>query len=218
MTEEISTRPLLYPEFVNVLQKPDTELRLFDAEGNELAANNDGAAPDEVFSRDPFIEYTAETAGTYYVGVSQLGNRNYNPNVLRSGSGWTFPEVGVFFGPYKLTATLTEGDTSPSTGDLTGTDAADTLVGDAEDNILDGLQGDDIYTGGAGADQFVLGLAQGVDTITDFEIGVDQIKLGGLTPSGVRFFELSDDTLVLTNSNELIGVVQGVTGLDGVFA
>ncbi len=218
LTEEISTRPLLYPEFVNVLQKPDTELRLFDAEGNELAANNDGAAPDEVFSRDPFIEYTAETAGTYYVGVSQLGNRNYNPNVLRSGSGWTFPEVGVFFGPYKLTATLTEGDTSPSTGDLTGTDAADTLVGDAGDNLLDGLQGDDIYTGGAGADQFVLGLAQGVDTITDFEIGVDQIKLGGLTPSGVRFFELSDDTLVLTNSNELIGVVQGVTGLDSVFA
>ena len=67
--------------------------------------------------------------------------------------------------------------------------------------------GDDIYTGGVGVDQFVLGLAQGVDTITDFEVGVDQIKLGGLTLSGVKFFELSDDTLVLTNSNELIGVV-----------
>ncbi|MGD1932189.1 MAG: pre-peptidase C-terminal domain-containing protein [Leptolyngbyaceae cyanobacterium] len=203
---------------LNNRQLPDTELRLFDADGNELAANNDGAAPGEAFSRDPFIEYTATESATYYVGVSQLGNRNYNPFDTRSGSGWTFPEAGVFVGPYELTATLTEGDTPPATGDLTGTDAADTLVGDAEDNILDGLQGDDIYTGGAGADQFVLGLAQGVDTITDFEVGVDQIKLGGLTPSGVRFFELSDDTLVLTNSNELIGVVQGVTGLDGVFA
>ena len=166
------------------------------------------------------MKFTAEEAGTYYVGVSQLGNRNYDPNVARSGSGWTFPEVGVFFGPYELTATLTEGDDGGGTGSgLTGTDDADMLMGTDGDDLLDGLFGDDTYTGGAGADQFVLGLAQGVDTITDFEIGVDQIKLGGLTPSGVRFFELSDDTLVLTASNELIGVVQGVTGLDNsVFA
>ncbi|MGD1930412.1 MAG: DVUA0089 family protein [Leptolyngbyaceae cyanobacterium] len=208
----------LFQELVGIPQQLDAELRLFDAAGNELAANNDGAAPDEEFSRDPFIQYTAETAGTYYVGVSQLGNRNYDPNVEFSGSGWTFPEVGVLFGSYELIATITEGNTPPLTGDLTGTDAADTLVGDAGHNILNGLLGDDIYTGGAGADQFVLGLAQGVDTITDFEVGVDQIKLGGLTPNGVRFFELGDDTLVLTNSNELIGVVQGVTGLDSVFA
>ncbi|MGD1932669.1 MAG: pre-peptidase C-terminal domain-containing protein [Leptolyngbyaceae cyanobacterium] len=180
-------------------------MRLFDAEGNELSANSDGAAPGEEFSRDPFIEYTATESGTYYIGVSQLGNRNYDPFVERSGSGWTFPEVGIFFGDYELTATLTEG--GGAGGGLTGTDAADTLVGTDGDDLLDGLLGDDIYTGGVGVDQFVLGLAQGVDTITDFEVGVDQIKLGGLTLSGVKFFELSDDTLVLTNSNELIGVV-----------
>ncbi len=214
--------PLLNPGTVleaqqDVLQTTDTELRLFDAEGNELAANNDGAAPGEEFSRDPFIEYTAESAGTYYVGVSQLGNRNYDPNVEGSGSGWTFPEVGVFFGEYELTASLAEGNGGG--GGLTGTNDDDLLTGTDGDDLLDGLLGDDIYTGGAGADQFVLGIAQGVDTITDFEIGVDQIKLGGLTPEGVKFFELSSDTLVLTNSNELIGVVQGVTGLDSsVFA
>ena len=218
-TLDLRGLPIVYPG-LDEIQRPDTELRLFDAEGNELAANNDGAAPGEAFSRDPYLKFTAEEAGTYYVGVSQLGNRNYDPNVARSGSGWTFPEVGVFFGPYELTATLTEGDDGGGTGSgLTGTDDADMLMGTDGDDLLDGLFGDDTYTGGAGADQFVLGLAQGVDTITDFEIGVDQIKLGGLTPSGVRFFELSDDTLVLTASNELIGVVQGVTGLDNsVFA
>ena len=211
--------PLFFPALDDV-QSPDTELRLFDAEGNELAANNDGAAPGEDFSRDPFLAYTAAEAGTYYVGVSQLGNRNYDPNVARSGSGWTFPEVGVFFGPYELTATLTDGDTGDGTGSgLTGTDAADTLIGTASDDLLDGLLGDDTYTGGAGADQFVFAIAQGVDTITDFEVGIDLISLGGLTPEGVKFFELSSDTLVLTASNELIGVVQGVTGLDSsVFA
>ena len=202
----------IFPEFQDIPQIVDTELRVFDAEGNELAANNDGAAPDEEFSRDPFIEFTAETAGTYYVGVSALGNRNYDPFTQFSGSAWTFPEVGVFFGDYDLTATLTEG--GGTGGDLTGTDAADILTGTDGDDILDGLLGDDTYTGGAGADQFTLAIAQGVDTITDFEVGVDQISLGGLTPEGVKFFELSSDTLMLTASNELIGVVQGVTGLD----
>ncbi|MEL6397638.1 MAG: DVUA0089 family protein [Cyanobacteria bacterium J06626_4] len=210
--------PVIFPALDDV-QLPDTELRLFDADGNELAANNDGAAPGEEFSRDPYLEYTAESAGTYYVGVSQLGNRNYNPNEARSGSGWTFPEVGVFYGPYELTATLTEGGVQPPTGDLTGTDGDDLLTGTGGDDLLDGLLGDDIYTGGVGADQFVLAIAQGVDTITDFEVGIDQVSLGGLTPEGVKFFELSSDTLVLTASNELIGVVQGVTGLDSsVFA
>ena len=207
----------VYAPLAEILQTPDAELRLFDADGNELAANNDGAAPDEEFSRDPFIEYTAETAGTYYVGVSQLGNRNYDPFVERSGSGWTFPEVGVFFGSYELTATLTDG--GGMGGDLTGTDDADMLTGTDGDDLLDGLLGDDTYTGGAGADQFVFAIAQGVDTITDFEVGTDQISLGGLTPSGVKFFDLDNDTLVLTQSNELIGVVQGVTGLNSsVFA
>ena len=102
---------------------------------------------------------------------------------------------------------------------LTGTNEADILIGSDDDDLLDGLLGNDTYTGGAGADQFVFALAQGVDTITDFEIGVDQISLGGLTPEGVQFFELSSDTFLLTTNNELIGVVQGVTGLDSsVFA
>ncbi|NEQ47708.1 MAG: TIGR03118 family protein [Leptolyngbya sp. SIOISBB] len=116
-------------------------------------------------------------------------------------------------------ADMVDGSNFGENQTLTGTDAADMLVGDDGDNLLDGLLGDDTYTGGAGADQFVFALAQGVDTITDFEVGVDQISLGGLTPEGVQFFELSSDTLVLTASNELIGVVQGVTGLDSsVFA
>ncbi|MEM9819078.1 MAG: hypothetical protein AAF827_22135, partial [Cyanobacteria bacterium P01_D01_bin.6] len=91
---------------------------------------------------------------------------------------------------------------------------SDTLVGDNGDNLIDGLAGDDIYTGGGGADQFVLRLTEGVDSITDFEIGVDQIVLGGLTPEDVKLFELGDNTLIMTQSNQLLGIVEGVTGLD----
>ncbi|MEM9219713.1 MAG: PPC domain-containing protein [Cyanobacteria bacterium P01_F01_bin.150] len=113
----ISENPFL-DEFVHsvegVPQRPDTELRLFDAEGNELLANNDGAAPGEELSRDPYLEFTTEAAGTYYVGVSQLGNTFYDPFTINSGSGLFFPEVGVFHGPYELTATLTNSDTPAS--------------------------------------------------------------------------------------------------------
>ena len=102
---------------------------------------------------------------------------------------------------------------------LTSTDSDDFLTGSDGDDVLDGLLGDDIYTGGTGTDQFVLASGQGVDTITDFEVRVDQILLGNLTPETVRFFELGGDTLVLTASNELLGRVQGVTGLDSaIFA
>ncbi|MEL6137270.1 MAG: DVUA0089 family protein, partial [Cyanobacteria bacterium J06628_6] len=145
----INFRQVVYPSLADILQKPDTELRLFDADGNELASNNDGARPGEDFSRDPYLEFTATTAGTYYVGVSQLGNRNYDPFVSRSGSGWTFPEVGVNNGFYELTATLS-GDTQPP--DPVATPGDDTLAGtDGNDTLAGGL-GNDIIMGGEGMD------------------------------------------------------------------
>ncbi|MBE9064024.1 calcium-binding protein [cf. Phormidesmis sp. LEGE 11477] len=128
----------------------DSELRVFDADGNELASNNNAAAPDEEFSRDPYLEFTAESAGTYYVGISQLGNNNYDPNVEGSGSGWVFPEIGVFSGEYDLNVSLTSGDTPDL--DIIGTDGDDTLSGDAGNNTLDGLAGNDTLAGGLGND------------------------------------------------------------------
>ncbi|MEM1311085.1 MAG: amidase family protein, partial [Cyanobacteria bacterium P01_H01_bin.153] len=97
--------------------------------------------------------------------------------------------------------------------DITGTNGSDSLVGTDGADRLNGLADNDVYTGGAGADQFVLALAQGIDTITDFEVGIDQISLGGLIPEGVQLFDVGSDTLVLTVSNELLGIVQGVVGL-----
>jgi len=98
---------------------------------------------------------------------------------------------------------------------LEGLSGDDTLRGDAGDDLLDGGQGDDIYTGGSGADQFVFAEGAGIDVITDFEVGIDQILLGSsLSVDRVQLLETSADTLVVTeNSNELVGIVQGVTGL-----
>ncbi|MEO0843323.1 MAG: D-alanyl-D-alanine carboxypeptidase, partial [Cyanobacteria bacterium J06643_5] len=65
--------------------------------------------PDEIFQAegDPYLEFTAPSAGTYYAGISNLGNDFYDPFVLGSGSGWTF---GERFAPdvYKVEFSLGE--------------------------------------------------------------------------------------------------------------
>ncbi|NER99041.1 MAG: calcium-binding protein [Symploca sp. SIO1B1] len=83
----------------------------------------------------------------------------------------------------------TEVDTLVNIESLTGSNFDDHLIGDAANNTLWGLQGDDLLTGGADADNFNFGSSnQGIDTITDFNsIQGDQIRVsannfgGGLT-------------------------------------
>jgi len=62
----------------------DAYLRLFDANGVELAFN-DTLDPNNPFIRDAEIKYTATKRGTYYVGISAAHNPNYNPRAMGSG-------------------------------------------------------------------------------------------------------------------------------------
>ncbi|MEL6139172.1 MAG: calcium-binding protein, partial [Cyanobacteria bacterium J06628_6] len=208
------TYPEVYilPEFQDIPQQPDHELRLFDAEGNELATNNDGAAPGEDFSRDPFIEFTAETAGIYYVGVSQLGNRNYDPFVRYSGAGWTFPEAGVFYGDYELTATLTEdlGNNIPTPGDdtLTGTSDADTLFGDLGSDIITGGDGDDILRGDLNIRDPQDDVMGGNDIIFG---GDGNDRIGGKSGNDILSGDAGDDLIYGDAGDDIL---MGVTGND----
>ena len=76
-------------------------------------------------------------------------------------------------------------DTSEGTDRLTDIenvttgDGNDTLVGNAEANILTGGGGDDTLTGGDGADVFRFNASEGMttDVITDFTIGEDKLEL-----------------------------------------
>lgn len=70
---------------------------------------------------------------------------------------------------------------------LLGGAGADVMLGGSEDDILIGGLGTDSMTGGAGADIFAFDAADytagsvQVDTITDFQSGVDRIQLAGLS-------------------------------------
>lgn len=67
----------------------------------------------------------------------------------------------------------------PNTRLIAGSGGPDTLTGGAADDILMDGAGSDSVTGGGGADLFVLSADGVVDTIRDFELGVDRVDVSG---------------------------------------
>ena len=159
-------------------QKLDSELRLFDGSGNELELVTGAPAPDEIFTagRDPYLEYTAEESGTYYVGVAQLGNRIYDPNEAGTGSGRIFPDSGINIGEYEIEIALDAGEAVSEGGliegdggdnFLEGSDSNDTILGENGNDTLLGASGDDILRGGIGNDTIFAGV--GNDLVEGFD-------------------------------------------------
>ena len=71
----------------------------------------------------------------------------------------------------------------PPNQTLTGTGGADTLIGGAGADTLTGAGGADVLTGAAGIDVFVFNqssspLSGALERITDFAVGVDQLRFG----------------------------------------
>ncbi|PKO48129.1 MAG: hypothetical protein CVU31_07320 [Betaproteobacteria bacterium HGW-Betaproteobacteria-4] len=98
-----------------------------------------------------------------------------------------------------------------------GTAGRDNLVGTAGDDVISGGIGADTLTGGAGADQFVFAsLRDGVDTITDFQPGVDRIVLSQLLQSsGIASpapIAAGYVTCKMVGSSAMIGIDPDATG------
>jgi len=201
----------------------DSVLRVFDADGNEVAVNDNGGAPNEVFQAngDSFLEFAAPAAGTYYVGISNLGNNFYDPNEQASGSGWIF-EDRFEPGEYRLSATLSGG----SGGGTGGTDSDDTLVGDDADNSLNGFGGNDLIAGGLGNDIITGGDGDDVlrgdlnsrDPQDDGMGGNDIIfggegndRIGGKAGNDILSGDAGDDFIWGDDGDDII---MGVTGND----
>ncbi|MEM9450697.1 MAG: calcium-binding protein [Cyanobacteria bacterium P01_E01_bin.6] len=92
--------------------------------------------------------------------------------------------------------------------DLSGGRGRDTLRGNGGNDRLEGDQGSDTLFGGGGEDLFVLEVASGVDTIRDFEDGVDRFFLAGdLVFSGLSFTRDGSDTIISSGNSDLARVL-----------
>ncbi|MCC5667839.1 pre-peptidase C-terminal domain-containing protein [Nostoc sp. CHAB 5784] len=206
-----------------------SQLRVFDAQGKELVKtgfDDFQAAPDEVFStfNDPYLEFTTETDGTYFVGISQTGNDYYNPNTVGSGSGSVYPDFGIETGKYTVSFGLSaEEPTSPfgTAGDNTligtadndqlfGNGGNDKLLARGGDDLLFGSSGNDLLNGGDGNDQlFGNGgkdtLLGGADNDIIYSGSGDDLINGGV----------GNDTLYLNGGNDVVILTQG-QGVDTI--
>ncbi|MDE4063695.1 calcium-binding protein [Phaeobacter gallaeciensis] len=81
---------------------------------------------------------------------------------------------------------------------LNGGGGSDTLSGGQKRDILIGGKGADVLTGGAGADCFIFKGADGNDSITDFQDGLDiiLIKSGASSFAELEISRLGSDTII----------------------
>jgi Ca2+-binding RTX toxin-like protein len=84
---------------------------------------------------------------------------------------------------------------------IEGTDFKDRIVGSAAANRLDGRQGNDTLTGGAGKDIFVFRDTYHTDTIADFRDKIDRIELDF---SGLASFSDLEDMISRNGSDVVI--------------
>lgn len=107
---------------------------------------------------------------------------------------------------------------------LSGDDGADTLMGGNGRDTLNGGGGNDMLTGGSDADSFVYAPGGGTDTITDFELGLDELKLddalwsGHLTRAEVidTYGRVQNGKIVLDFGPGASVVLDGVTDLSAL--
>ena len=79
---------------------------------------------------------------------------------------------------------------------VTGSRFADLLTGSAGADTLRGGRGLDMLTGGAGADAFVFAaddsVGSAIDSITDFQTGIDTVMIEGATSDGLSLVRTDD--------------------------
>ena len=171
----------------------DSYLRLFNADGRQLARNDDSSG-----SLDSSLNYTVNAAGTYYVGVTAYGNSRYNP--LEAGSGRSGRSTGEYelFVQYVESATDPDPDPDPdppAPGPMEPNDSIATATAvtfDGRQAVLAGTIGDGGF-GRSDVDLFAVDLAGG----TTIDIDVDARTLADFSAldSYLRLFDANGTEL-----------------------
>ncbi|HYC99213.1 M10 family metallopeptidase C-terminal domain-containing protein [Brevundimonas sp.] len=196
----------------------DSVLRVFDADGVQLAQNDD-SANDGGSATDSNVSHTFAAAGTYYVQVSQWQSGSDATLVTTApGAGGTYtlhvsvpgaPVVPLLF----LGATM-NGDAGADAlnggvgrDTLNGGDDDDQLTGGAENDTLDGGTGTDtaVFSGNRAA--YTVSVNSGVTTV----VGPD----GTDTISNVERLQFADGLFDAAGA-PLGGAINGTAGADAL--
>ena len=157
----------------NYLEGGDGNDTLYGREGDDRLEG--GAGVDYLYGGDGDDWLSGGTGADHFYGGAGSDTVSYafaTPGVVLHID---LELGGMRFGP---SGPLVE--TFDSIENVEGGQWTDTILGDANANILDGREGndvlngrggDDILTGGSGHDRFVFGNGPGNDTITDFVAG-----------------------------------------------
>jgi Ca2+-binding RTX toxin-like protein len=181
------------------------------------------------------LAHASETSGTLSltgasVGVAGVG---YTVTILQdghavgtvtpsSGGGWSFTQSTVTnqVHTYTLQTTDAAGNKGLGANELIlGTTGHDTLVGGSGDNLFFGGGGADTLTGGSGQNTFIYNAVgdapyptarhPGIETITNWVMGMDHIDLTGLghltfggntqtvTPHSVEWYVSGSNTFII---------------------
>ena len=220
----------------------DSTVRIFDANGNEIAQNDDTPASNsEGSSQNSYINITVQTAGIYYIQVGQFasgtGVGGFATSSPPSGNQYTM-HVSVSSHSYAngvATGSLLDGGEGADI--LNGNSANDTLLGGNGDDRLYGGGGNDTLDGGAGLDTavyigarsaYTISTANGVTTVTgpdgeDRLSNVERLQFDDMTillnDPGVNLSgTAAADTLTGTASDDILSGLGGndvLNGLDG---
>jgi len=156
----------------DILQGGDGADRLSGGPGNDSLY---GGAGDDV------LETKRSTGPDYFdggAGVDRLV-ADFLTSTANMRLDLSHPEILQAMGGGSFIVDVERVDLTTGSGAdvLIGGALADTLNGGAGDDILGGAGGDDKLVGGAGHDVFQFTGAWGVDTVSDFEKGLDHLEL-----------------------------------------
>jgi VCBS repeat-containing protein len=148
---------------------------------------------------------TVNSYGTYAVdaaGVWTYTLDNANPAVGALNNGQTLSDSFIVYTEDGTAQTVDIVIDGANDVLVVGTGGDDILIGNDLDNVVNGGAGNDMLTGGLGDDTFVFILGDGVDTVTDFEDGLDLVDVSS-------FGFASVDDLIFTQD----GTDAVITGL-----
>ena len=171
-------------------------IRLFDATGTQLAFNNDGLAPgDEALGFDAYLRYTFATSGTYFLGVSNFNNIQYNPV---TGDGDNTGGLNTV-GSYQLIIVALPIDTDDSIAESPKLGAVSSTAITVSKNLVTDI------------DVNMVAFTVSTGQIVDFDIDTSLNGPGGLG-SYIRLFNAAGQQLAFNNDAAAPG--ESIVGYD----